>query len=292
MLLNDQLSKKLDSIKKNIIDTLPEDPLPNWGEGMSAIMNALARSSTFSPVEKGERNVIGSRLPVKISSQNGYDITFSGPQLDEADRDVYLQITKIYSGITPGLSCKISVRDFLKGIKRNVGTSDRTWLIESLKRLAEVRLNIKASAARFDTGTIGILNFRARDENENGENNGLISFSIPSEFIGYFLKEYTKIPLDKRLALKGSGSQLAKWLHSYIYSHSTPFPIKVKTLKELSDSKISNINIFRYSLKKALELLKNNNDIVDWKIEKGNDLVFIYRKKEDVYQQYLQLGIQ
>jgi hypothetical protein len=229
-----QLEEYLAQLQQNI-ETIPPDPFPQWGEGMSAILNALARSATFAPIEKGTRTTI---VNYAVPSQAGYEIVLAGEQLDEGDRDVYLSLTRLYMGVTPGNSCAVSIRTLLGSI-RSYGKPNREWLFDSLRRLADIKIDIKFDTSRFSGFYKGyIFSILAISEKDDNSSGGSIVFSIPPEFVRIFMqsKDYTKIPLTKRLALKGPGSQLAKWLHSYIYSHKAPFPIKVETIKNLSSA--------------------------------------------------------
>jgi hypothetical protein len=284
---HESLEEQLARLKQEN-DSVPPDPYPQWGEGMSAILNALARSATFSPLEKGTRkNVINYVVP----AQSGYEITFTGEKLDEGDRDVYLAMTRLYTGITPGLSCAVSIRSLLGSI-RSYGKANREWLYSSLRRLADIKVEIKFNTARYSGFYKGyIFSILAIADKNGGETEGNIVFSIPAEFVRVFMasRDYTKISMSKRLALKGPGSQLAKWLHSYLYSHHAPFPVKVETIKKLSGSHIKELRDFRMKLKHALELLKQNNDILEWKIEAGTDLVHIIRNQQNKKQLYLDL---
>jgi hypothetical protein len=264
----------------------PPDPYPHWGDGMSAILNALARSATFSPIEKGAR---GSVINYVIPAQAGYEIIFTGEQLDEGDRDLYLNLTRLYTGINPGSSCNVSIRTLLKGI-RSYGKPNREWLFNSLKRLADIKVDIKFDTPRFSGFYKGyIFSILAIAEKDEGDTGGSIVFSIPPEFMRIFImsKDYTKIPINKRLTLKGPGSQLAKWLHSYLYSHKTPFPVKVETIKKLSGSQTKELRDFRAKLKHALDLLEKNGDITAWEIEATTDLVHMFRDNKDKNQLYI-----
>jgi hypothetical protein len=271
-LLGESFENYLERLAQEEI-TIPIEPYPQWGQGMSAILNALARSATFSPLEKGARETVANQA---ISSQDGYSITFSGERLDEGDRDLYLALTNFYTGVMPGESCSIPTKTLLTSI-RSYGKPNRDWLYRSLRRLSNINVQIQFNTRRF-SGFYGggIINVLAISEVGNSER-GIIRFSIPPEFVRIFLMDYTKIPMQQRLLLKGPGSQLAKWLHSYIYSHKTIFPVKVETLKNFSGSQTKELRDFRVKLKQALELLRENKDITTWTIDAETDLVQIVR---------------
>jgi hypothetical protein len=238
--------------------------LPSWGDGMSAIMNALARSAAFVPIKKGQRNNL---LREKVNSQTGYEIFLTGEETDEADRDVYLNVVRLYSNIVPGTHCRVSIRSFLNDIGRSYGKPNREWLFQSLKRLANLRLEI-----RFNLPTVkgfyagGIFNILAISGGDRQD--GILSFSIPSDFIRFFMKDYTKIPMKKRLALVGEGSQMAKRIQTFVYTHDSPYPMKLETLQPLLGAK-GTLSNFRKILPRALNLLKKVGDLEEWSINGG-----------------------
>jgi hypothetical protein len=279
MLPERNLEEYLNHLKQESASA-PPSPYPQWGDGMSAILNALARSATFSPIEKGTRRVV---VDCVVSAQAGYEIVFTGEQLDESDRDLYLNLTRLYMGVIPGNSCSVSIRALLNGI-RSYGKPNREWLFNSLRRLADIKVDIKFDTPRFSgfyKGYIFSILAIAEKDKDKDNTNGSIVFSIPPEFVRIFIRDYTKIPINKRLSLKGPASQLAKWLHSYIYSHKMPFPVKVETIKKLSGSQIKELRDFRVKLKRALDLLKKNGDITAWEIELTTDLVHMFRNDKD-----------
>jgi hypothetical protein len=271
---------------------------------MSAILNAFARSSTFKPLEKGGRKQLENQ---PIASQKGYEIIISGPELDEADRDVYLQCLKFYSttrgapGTRPNDIKTIFTSEFLKAIKRSVSKNDADWLKASLRRLSQVNVYIKFNASNIRGEYSGsLIDYKSETHTNQQEE---ISFSIKSNFIEKLHEEYTRVSMEDRLSLKNITDeelsligkkpipvQLAKWLHTYILSHRKPYPIKIKTLKEFSGS-AGNLNSFRYRLKIAMNLLKVKGHIAEYKIEKkrnrDEDLIYIYRNNKDIDQHYI-----
>jgi hypothetical protein len=259
----ERLKNEFAEAEKNSM-TLPPPPMPSWGEGMSAIMNALARSAAFSPIKRGCRS---SLFREKIHALNGYEIVLTGEETDEADRDVYLNAIRLYSAITPGTPCRASIRSFLNGIGRSYGKSNREWLFQSLKRLANLRLEIQFNlpAVRgFYAGSI--FNILALEGEENRE--GILSFSVPPDFIHFFMKDYTKIPMKRRLSLAGEGSQMAKRIQTFVYTHDAPYPMKLETLQPLLGAGGTPAS-FRKSLARALGLLKKSGDLEKWSIKEG-----------------------
>jgi hypothetical protein len=253
-----------------------EKPLPEWPEGTAALMNALIRSEVFSPLEKVKARERLCDAP--LVSQSNYTVIYTGIPLDQGDADVFLQIISLHSGVIPGSPIRLSIRPFLQKIGRAYGTRNRDWMIESLERLSSAYFKIK-----FSTNTYvgeysgGILDVEFLHDANSEKSDLKIMVTIPAQFFNRFLHDYSKLPMRKRLALKGRSSQLAKWLHSYYASHREPYPVSVDFLRRLSGSKIRDLFVFRHQLKLALQLLKDNSDIASWSVE-DNDLVRVVRK--------------
>jgi hypothetical protein len=255
----------------------PPSLLPSWGDGMSAIMNALARSAAFAPIKKGQRDNL---LREKVHSLAGYEVFLTGEETDEADRDVYLNAIRLYSNVVPGTPCRVSVRSFLSDIGRSYGKPNREWLLQSLKRLANLRLEIQFNLPMvrgFYAGSI--FNILALSDEKSQE--GILSFSIPPDFIQFFMKDYTKIPMQRRLALVGEGSQMAKRIQTFVYSHDSPYPMKLETLQPLFGAK-GTLASFRKCLSRALNLLVKMGDLEEWSIKRG--VLYMRRPPKKVSQ--------
>jgi len=84
---------------------------------------------------------------------------------------------------------------------------------------------------------------------------------------------YTQIDWGQRLSLP----PLAKWLHTFYYTHQRPYPMKVATLQSLCGTSVTETWRFRAGLKKALALLETAGFLLSWRIEEGTDLVHVQR---------------
>ena len=91
----------------------------------------------------------------------------------------------------------------------------------------------------------------------------------------YARSNHTLIDWDQRKRLRGK--DLARWLQLYFASHADPFPVKVETLRGLSGSKAGALKKFREGLRRGLQDLVDNGDLVAWEIDPTNDLVTVDR---------------
>lgn len=77
-----------------------------------------------------------------MASQNGYEILFSGMQLDQADLDVWLHCLHLSSGQL-GKKVEVGLNAFLRDIGRTTGTASQNWLRDSLVRLGMAVIQVK-----------------------------------------------------------------------------------------------------------------------------------------------------
>jgi hypothetical protein len=273
---NNHLPKKIEEIAANLKETRPdlfEERMPFWDEDKRTITNAIARSAVFSVTERGNREEYKS---YKVPAPSNYEITvIAGKSLTEADRDVYLQVMHYFRGLKPNDTVAINIKDFLTSIRRIDGSESRVWLWNALRAMASTTLDIAIKHADGSTikfiGSLLTLVSKEKDGTEE------IRMSLPLDALRLYNEDtHTVLYMNKRLALKGSGSQLAKSLQIKILSHKEPFPMKLETIMSQCGSKISEVRFFKSKLKKALNLLILNKDIDSYTISKDG-LVYIKR---------------
>jgi hypothetical protein len=253
-----------------------EEKMPIWDDDKRTITNAIARSAVFSVAERGSREEYNA---YKVPAPSNYEITvIAGHSLTEADRDVYLQVIHYFRGLKPNDIVSVNIKDFLASIKRIDGKESRNWLWNALRAMASTTLEIiikypDGSTIKF-IGSLLTLVSKEKDGLQE------IRMSLPLDALRLYNEDtHTVLFMSRRLALKGSGSQLAKSLQVKILSHKQPFPMKIEKLMEQCGSKFSNVRFFKAKLKKALNLLIDNKDIVSYNISKEG-MVYIYRQEQ------------
>jgi len=250
--------------------------MPVWDDDKRAITNSIARSAIFAVVERGQRIIFtGQRVP----SPSNYEITVTGEQLDEADRDVYLQAIHYFRGCRPNEEVRINPRDFLLALGRRDGLESRRWLWRSVRKIAKTLLEIAIIQDGRKFEFVGSLLTIVSEEA-----NGVpveIRMGLPLDALRLYNTDgRTLLSMTRRLSLKGPGSQLAKSLQAKIYSHREPFPMKLETLMQQCGSKCKRTHDFRKKLIVALKLLRQNRDIEEYEISKTG-LVKVWRKVRD-----------
>lgn len=254
-------------------ETEPEPPpvrhsakiiqLPLWPEPQRASPNAFLRSAVFPAIQSKNSQY---QKNVLIAAQGGYEIRFTGPQLDQADFDVWLQAAHFARCSPLGTQCTFTAKGFLKSIGRQKGGSGIDWLKGSLAKLqtsmVEIRfgkkwerINLLVRASGDDETTAICLKFDPL----------LIKLFAPDS--------WTALQWEERRKLKGKW--LALWLHGYYSSHAAPYPVKVETLRDMCGSGTKNIRRFKTALKVAFEELERVTGI---SADFDGDLVKVNRR--------------
>lgn len=249
--------------------------LPMWPEDMRGLPNAFARSALFTVANarKGARDNFKRKL---IASVNGVSITYTGEELRQDDEDVFLQILHINRHHELGIPVQFTAYAMLRELSWTTNSASYRRLIDCLDRLKAsaitVTLDLPSGGSRGYSGSL-IRSFRWRQE---GGTEPMRQWQIllEREIVSLFgPTDYSRLEWRTRLQL----APMAKWLHSFYYTHREPVPYSVARIKELTGSEIKELYQFRYKLKKALESLVEAGFFVTARIDARTDLVFVER---------------
>lgn len=225
--------------------------LPLWPEPVRGGPNSVLRSALFGAIKRGKR---AYQDAVKKASVDGVTVIHTGPQLDQADLDVWEQCLHLARDGGVGNRIQFTARSFLKAIGRSTGQTQHIWLKASLRRLmtslVELEDGKKAYAGQ-------LLHDWARDD-ETGHHVIEINPKIVAMYGG---DGWTQVEWSQRKALKGQ--PLAQWLHGFYLTHAKPFPYKLETLHDLCGSEAKVLNDFKKDVKKALVHLET---ATGWKV--------------------------
>ncbi len=249
--------------------------LPMWPEEMRGLPNAFARSALFTVANtrKGARENFKRK---QIASVNGITISYTGEELRQDDEDVFLQILHISRFYELGTFVQFTAYSMLKELGWTTNSASYKRLIDCLDRLKAtsitVTLDLPSGVQRGYAGSL-IRAFRWKQEAEDAP---LRQWQIllEKEIVSLFgPTDYSRLEWRTRLQLP----PLAKWLHSFYYTHREPVPYSVAKLKTLTGSEIKQLYQFRYKLKQALELLVEKQFFTTAHIDSRSDLVFVER---------------
>jgi hypothetical protein len=252
-------AQRATAIRAMVVERPVEVQLPLWAEVCRGVPNSVLRSALFGVVRRGPRSF---QQRVRKASVEGVQIIHTGPQLDQADLDVWEQALQLAR--TGGLGCRIqfTASQFLKSIGRDTGKSQHEWLKGAFARLASSVVEIKdGHRAYFGP----ILHHGGRDDHT-----GRYVIEMNPKIVElYGLDGWSSVEFGQRMALRKQ--PLSQWLHGYYSSHAKPFPVKIETLHRLCGSQNSTLKGFKQKLISALNKLE---EITHWSWEiDASDLV-------------------
>lgn len=210
----------------------------------SSAPNDVLRGSLFAPIRRGRRKALASHM---VSSNGKVSMFYSGVQLDQADLDVMLGLTRVLNDATATGNVehitsegriewsrvRFTQYSFLKSIHRKTGKLNYKTLQESLQRLTgELRL-----ADEHGSIAGGILGKRFIREED-----GMMVVDINHDYIKLFQNDqFALIEMDIRHKLKGD---FARWLYGFVLTHTGTSYRKAETLMELSGMSMARIRDF------------------------------------------------
>lgn len=250
----------------------------SWGKEVRVAPNAINRSSIFGVVRRGKRKRLKNIVLATIGET---EIAFSGVALDQADKDVWLElIHRAKDGFIKAkkeqksIEVKFSVRDFLRSIDRTESGASQSWLMASIERLSEARIKIKYKDLVYK----GPLIVREIQNLETKE----VILDI-DKAIGELFTQRTITKVGWRTRLSLGSRDIAKWLYDYIQSHratkGNPHRIGLQKLWNMSHTETKELSAaemaqYKFKVKSALETLKKRDVIKSYGLSK-NILSFV-----------------
>ena len=230
----------------------PAALLPVWPEPVRGVPNSVLRSALFGAIKRGKR---AFQQRVKKASVEGVTVIHTGPQLDQADLDVWEECLHLARTGQLGTRIDFTAGGFLKAIERGTGKSQHEWLKSAFARLSSSVVEVAdGKRAYFGPRLIG----GARDDET-----GHYVIEMNPKIVSLFGHDgWSSIESEARRALKKQ--PLSQWLHGFYSSHARPFPMKVETLHRLCGSENKQMAGFRRELTEAL---KRMADVTGWTCE-------------------------
>lgn len=236
------------------------------------VPNIFLRSSTFGVVAKGSRNLqFYSVTPVQLLAHDGSSFVKSGPILDQADFDLWIEILRQSRKLNENGELKfsgtiINFSETLTRIGRSTGGSNVEWLRASIQRLCDTIILVP----KYPSYTGHLIS-----PIDTHENSGRIFVEIDPNIENIFRPiAVSKINFTEKNLLRNN--QLAQWIYCFFTSYKNQGlkTFDIASLSTLSGSNAVNLTTFRRSLNKALLLI---NSRLNWscKIDKEIDCVIL-----------------
>lgn len=237
--------------------------LPMWPDAVVGLPNSIIRSALFSVTKIQKKEEF---LKEKIASTEDIEIIFSGPQLDQADLDVWMECLHLCRE-SCGTPMKILLCPFLKNIgRKSTGGNDVEWLKDSLRRLALSTVEIKDKHRHYMGSLISEFLFDAQTKE------CYLTMSIGIVTL-YKQSNWTALERAHRIALKRN--PLALWLHAFYSTHAAPYPYRIETIFEKCGSQCKDIKHFKPELRRALHKVC---EVSGWQSDIDKNKVFVQKK--------------
>jgi hypothetical protein len=245
--------------------------LPLWPAPTRGTPNSFLRGALFAAIQGKERRALKGEL---LACQKGYEIRFTGWQLDQSDLDVWEQAAHLAATNPLGNICLFKIKGFLRELGRETGKSDREWLKNSFRRLMAAGTEIKYGSLTYGGS---LLEFWHDGESDT------YRLQLNPRILALYKDGWTAIDWETRRLLRAK--PLALWLDGWLSSNAENYPVKVETLYRLSGSTNPHKGSFKRQLVKALADLQNAGAIQGHSIE--GDLVTIERTPSASQQKHI-----
>ena len=249
-------------------DSTPAPPavftLSDWWDGHGSVPDVFVRSALFAAVRTSTRRLQNAT----VASLSNIEIVVTGPQLTQPDLDVWMTAASLarHDGMA-----RVNRRAFLEHLDRATGSSDRDWLIKSLKRQRECYIEVSLNEQpRFKGHLLKSLKLQKRLQKNCEPNTHEIELEFEPSIVTLFQDGSTNIKISARSDLRSD--PLANWLLGFYSSHGEPYAIKVETIQKLCGVSGS-ISSFRRRLIDALLTLEERRHLGSARIANGKVLV-------------------
>ena len=241
--------------------------------GLSGAPKRLLQLPLFAVRARGcRRCCTNERLP----GPEGIELRFSGERFDQEDLTVYMAVMNLYRSRKQRDMCGVSLSCYtlLRELGRTNSKSNRTALIERLRRLSEGLITIELDGARW-TGSLLTL--------YDNEPKGRLWVQPSRAFQPFFLgSEWQRLEWSVRLALGHDQLALALWCYFRTFAH--PFPVKVETLRERVGSETGDLSVFRGRVRTAIQhvaetVAQQTGAALDWEIDDADNLCVEWKRK-------------
>jgi hypothetical protein len=222
----------------------PSEMLPEWGDCMRGVPNAILRGALFAAIQGKDRRYLKQAV---IEQSDGMTIRFTGQQMDQSDLDVWETLVHISRNSPKGEKFYFQSSHVLKYLGRPAGGDHYKWLISSIDRMVACSITVTFED-RFTYSSNMLKVWRDELTREQ-------AVILDEKLLSLYSYGWTQINWAQRDALRGK--PLALWLHGWYCSHTQPEDLTVQRIQQLCGSTNPSKDSFKAKLKAGLnELVK------------------------------------
>lgn len=234
--------------------------LPSWPDSHRGVPNILLRSALFSSSRSSQ-----DLVKEEIFAQSPTRIRYTGPQLNQADHDVWITLLHLARGNRLNLPLRTSAYSLLKLQHKTDTGANRKNLYKCLAKLETSKVEIIDFRYPY-TGSLVDATYRDESTEE------LVVVLNPALYSLFDKKGITWVDWSIRRLL--NSKPLAQWLHGYYSSHAEPFPVSIKTLMQMAGSTDRSTQSAEQNLRRALDSLAHaratHQKAFSYRIHNGN----------------------
>jgi hypothetical protein len=258
-------------LPKNVVQ------LPLWPEPVRAVPNGFLRSALFGAIRKGRRRFVKGE---HLAALDGIEIHYTGERLDQGDLDVYESVLHAVRLQELGSQCRVTSYALLKLMGKADTGGNRSVLQKRIERL-------RANAVTLRQGRYTYIGGLVDEAYKDEETQEWVIVLNPKLRALYGADQFTQIEWAVRHEL--DGQPLAQWLHGFYASHAKPFPMKVKTLLNLSGGENADAYSGKQKLRKALDAVAEASAAhgEGFIYEIRGDLVHVEKKAQGAQRRHL-----
>jgi hypothetical protein len=228
--------------------------LPKWQEDKRGSPNSLLRSAVFAAIKSQDRKLFKKET---LLSQETYNITFSGEQLNQEDMTVWLALIDLAKENPLGTECRFTAYRILQHMGLTDGGRERERLYDSVYRLAACLVGINTKRFKYAGSLVDdfLIDERTKE----------YKLTLNKKLIYIFGEnDWTGLDWEQRKQLRQK--PLAQKLHEYYSTHQDPFPVTIAFLHGLTGSN-SQMKEFKRQVKAAMEKLITIGFLASYTIE-------------------------
>jgi hypothetical protein len=239
---------------------------------MGGIPNSLIRSALFSTKKLG--NDREHNRNVQIIAQSGYEISYSGEELNQYDCQVLYAVFHLQkqSGLMFGESVTVVQNDIIELTGRKAGGSAYEPIYQSMRRLCESTIRITQQAGPTQRIYHGHIVDRFHKDDR-----GHLAFTLNPDLVSMFASDCTIISLKRKVQLT---RLISKWLFDYCSSHQSYLPLPLEYLMGMSgypNGKSEFVRQLKLSCAEILDVLGEDAPFVQFEVK--NNRLALYRKQ-------------